>query len=72
VPASAIVTFAGVDKVLVVQDGKSVEKRVNTGRRERNRIEIVSGLERGEQVIVDPGNLVGGERVSVVDAANRS
>lgn len=72
VPASAIVTFAGVDKVLVVQDGKSVEKRVSTGRRERNRIEIVSGLERGEQVIVDPGNLVGGERVSVVDAANRS
>ena len=70
IPASAIVTFAGVDKVLVVQDGKSVEKRVNTGRRERNRIEVVSGLDRGEQVIVDPGNLVGGERVSVVDAAN--
>jgi RND family efflux transporter MFP subunit len=70
IPSSAIVTFAGVDKVLVVQDGKSVEKRVNTGRRERNRIEIVSGLARGEQVIVDPGNLVGGERVSVVDAAN--
>jgi RND family efflux transporter MFP subunit len=70
IPASAIVTFAGVDKVLVVQDGKSVEKRVSTGRRERNRIEIVSGLDRGEQVVVDPGNLTGGERVSVVDAAN--
>jgi RND family efflux transporter MFP subunit len=70
IPASAIVTFAGVDKVLVVQDGKSVEKRVNTGRREHNRIEIVSGVARGEQVIVDPGNLVGGERVSIVDAAN--
>jgi RND family efflux transporter MFP subunit len=70
IPASAIVTFAGVDKVLVVQDGKSVEKRVNTGRRERNRVEIVSGLDRGEQVVVDPGNLVGGERVSIVNAAN--
>src|SRR5262249_32892853 len=70
VPASAIVTFAGVDKVLVVQDGKSVEKRVNTGRREHDRVEIVTGLERGEQVVVDPGNLVGGERVSIVDAAN--
>jgi len=70
IPASAIVTFAGVDKVLVVLDGKSVEKRVNTGRRERDRIEIVSGLTRGEQVIVDPGNLAGGERVSIVDAAN--
>jgi RND family efflux transporter MFP subunit len=70
VPASALVTFAGVDKVLIVRDGKSVEKRVNTGRREGNRIEIVSGLDAGEQVIVDPGNLVAGERVSVRKAEN--
>lgn len=70
VPTSALVTFAGVDKVLVVADGKSVEKRVSTGRREGDRVEIVSGLNAGEQVVVDPGNLVGGERVSVANAAN--
>lgn len=69
VPASALVTFAGVDKVLVVKDGKSVEKRVSTGRREGDRIEIVSGLDAGEQVIIDPGNLVGGQRVSVANAS---
>ena len=63
VPASALVTFAGVDKVLVVKDGKSLEKRVTTGRRDGDRVEIVSGLDAGEQVIVDPGNLVGGEPV---------
>jgi multidrug efflux pump subunit AcrA (membrane-fusion protein) len=72
VPASALVTFAGVDKVLVVKDGKSLEKRVNTGRRDGERIEIVSGLDAGEQVIVDPGNLVGGEPVSIANASNRT
>ncbi len=72
VPASALVTFAGVDKVLVVKDGKSLEKRVNTGRRDGDRIEIVSGLGAGEQVIVDPGNLVGGEPVSIANASNRT
>jgi membrane fusion protein, multidrug efflux system len=70
VPASALVTFAGVDKVLIVREGKSVEKRVNIGRRDGDRVEIVSGLDAGEQVIVDPGNLVGGARVSVANAAN--
>ena len=72
VPASALVTFAGVDKVLVVKDGKSLEKRVSTGRRDGDRIEIVSGLGAGEQVIVDPGNLVGGEPVSIANASNRT
>ncbi|MPY89901.1 MAG: efflux RND transporter periplasmic adaptor subunit [Luteitalea sp.] len=65
VPASALVTFAGVDKVLVVQDGKSVEKRVSIGQRAGERLEIVRGLAAGEAVIVDPGNLVAGERVRV-------
>ena len=72
VPASALVTFAGVDKVLVVKDGKSHELRVTTGRREGDRVEIVSGLGAGEQVIVDPGNLVGGEPVSIANASNRT
>jgi multidrug efflux pump subunit AcrA (membrane-fusion protein) len=58
--------------VLVVKDGKSLEKRVSTGRRDGERIEIVSGLDAGEQVIVDPGNLVGGEPVSIANASNRT
>jgi RND family efflux transporter MFP subunit len=70
VPTSAIVTFAGVDKVIVVREGKSLEKRVNIGRRDGARVEIVSGLDAGEQVIVNPGNLVSGERVSIVSAEN--
>ena len=66
VPASAIVTFAGIEKVMTVKDGKSVERRVQTGRKEGARVEIVSGLTAGEVVVAEPGNLTGGQAVSVV------
>jgi RND family efflux transporter MFP subunit len=67
VPATAIVTFAGIEKVLTVKDGKSVERRVQTGRRDGARVEIVSGLTAGEPVVVEPGNLTGGQAVTVVE-----
>jgi RND family efflux transporter MFP subunit len=65
VPAAAVVTFAGVEKVLTVKDGKSEERRVTTGRRIGDRVEIVSGLKAGEPVVVQPGNLIGGQPVTV-------
>jgi RND family efflux transporter MFP subunit len=65
VPSSSIVTFAGVDKVLVVKDGRAAEKRVTIGRRAGSSVEIVAGLTAGEQVIIEPGNLVEGQAVSV-------
>ncbi len=65
IPSSALVTCAGVEKVLTVKDGKVVEKRVSVGRRERDRLEIVSGLAAGEQVIAQPGNLVEGTPVRI-------
>jgi RND family efflux transporter MFP subunit len=66
VPASAIVTFAGIERVITVQDGKAVETRVRTGRRDGDRVEIVEGLEAGTPVVVEPGNLVGGQPVAIV------
>ena len=48
VPASAIVVFAGVEKVIGVKDGKTVELRVQTGSRQGDRVEIVSGLRAGD------------------------
>ena len=65
VPASAVVTFAGIEKVVGVDAGKAVEKRVRTGRKSGDRIEIVEGVKAGEPVIVQPGNIVTGEPVRV-------
>jgi len=67
VPNNAIVTFAGIEKVLVVQNGKALEKPVTTGRRNGEFTEIVSGVNVGEKVIIDPGNLQTGQDVQVVD-----
>jgi HlyD family secretion protein len=65
VPAAAIVTFAGLEKVIGVQDGKAVEKRIRTGRRVGDRVEILEGLAAGEPVVAEPGNLTGGQPVTV-------
>jgi RND family efflux transporter MFP subunit len=64
VPATALVSFAGVDRVFVVKDGKAAERRVTTGRRDGGRVEVIKGLAAGEPVVVSPGNLVDGEAVS--------
>src|SRR3954467_12787383 len=67
VPNNAIVTFAGIEKVIVVQNGKALEKPVTTGRRNTEFTEIVAGIGVGERVVVDPGNLQSGQVVEVVD-----
>lgn len=66
VPNNAIVTFAGIEKVIVVENGKALEKPVTTGRRNGDWTEIVAGVNVGDQVIVDPGNLQSGMAVEVV------
>jgi RND family efflux transporter MFP subunit len=66
VPNNSIVTFAGIEKVIVVQNGKALEKPVTTGRRNGDWTEIVAGVNVGDQVIVDPGNLQSGMTVEVV------
>lgn len=68
VPSSSIVSFAGIDKVVGVEDGKAIEKRVKTGRRNGDQVEIVDGVKPGEAVILQPGNIVSGETVRVVSA----
>jgi RND family efflux transporter MFP subunit len=66
VPTNSIVTFAGIEKVIVAQNGKALEKPVTTGRRSGEWTEIVTGVNVGDQVIVDPGNLQSGQAVEVV------
>lgn len=67
VPFSAVVSFAGIDKVMGVEGGKAVEKRVRTGRRAGDRVEILEGVVAGDPVVITPGNLVGGQPVMVAD-----
>lgn len=66
VPTASIVSFAGIEKVIGVADGKAVEKRVKTGRRSGDRVEILEGAAAGDVVVVEPGNLVDGQPVTVV------
>lgn len=63
VPESALVSFAGIEKVFVVKDGKAAEQIVTTGRRDSGTVEITTGLSAGEQVIAEPGNVVAGQPV---------
>jgi RND family efflux transporter MFP subunit len=67
VPASAVTTFAGIHKVFTVENGRAVEKTVQTGQKSGERIEIAAGLKPGEQVVVRPGNLVTGEAVTTAN-----
>jgi RND family efflux transporter MFP subunit len=63
VPATAVVTFAGVEKVLTVDGPRAAELRVQTGRRLGDRVEIVAGLRAGTPVVAQPGNLTAGQPV---------
>jgi multidrug efflux pump subunit AcrA (membrane-fusion protein) len=69
VPSNAIVTFAGLQKVLTIQNGKAVEKAVSTGRRTAEWTEVLSGVAVGDQVVLAPGNLQSGQPVVVAGAA---
>jgi RND family efflux transporter MFP subunit len=64
VPPNAIVTFAGIDKVILVENGKALEKAVTLGRRGSDWVEIKAGVNVGQSVIIDPGNLQSGQAVN--------
>ena len=63
--ASSIVSFAGLEKVFLVEDGRAVERKVRTGRRSGELVEVLEGLKAGELIVASPGNLVGGTPVAI-------
>jgi RND family efflux transporter MFP subunit len=67
VPHSALVVFAGVEKLLVVQDGKVREQRVRSGRRLGDEVEILDGVTAGDLVITEPGGLAEGVAVRAAE-----
>lgn len=72
VPANAIISFAGIDKVITVEDGKAVEHEVMIGRRDDQWVEVTSGIEAGKAVVVDPGNLQQGQPVTITGDAPKA
>lgn len=66
VPKTSIVTFAGIEKVITVAEGKAVEKNISTGQQIGENIEIVNGLKPGEEIVLEPGNLQSGQNVELI------
>ncbi|MGV7928010.1 MAG: efflux RND transporter periplasmic adaptor subunit [Spirochaetota bacterium] len=66
VPLEAILTDAsGNKRIFSVKDGKAAIARVSTGIESNNRVEIVSGLQAGDQIVVlGHENLKNGVKVS--------
>lgn len=63
VSRAALVSFAGLDKVLLVQDGKAVENPVTLGDSAGDRVEVLRGLQAGQLVVRAPGSLQQGQPV---------
>jgi RND family efflux transporter MFP subunit len=69
VPQEALVTFAGLEKVVLFGTGEAVERTVTTGRREGGWVEISSGLAVGEMVVLAPAGIRTGQPVRVANPA---
>lgn len=60
-PKNALMTFAGIEKVFVYENGKAAERRVATGRILGNEVEILKGVKAGDMVVLDPGGMRAGQ-----------
>jgi RND family efflux transporter MFP subunit len=69
-PLRAVLSYAGVERVFVVEKGAAVERQVKTGRRlPGDRLEILQGLAPGELVVIEGNDrLANGQKV--LTAAN--
>ena len=52
VPQESVVTFAGVNKVFTIKDGKAAEVGVELGDRDGDEVEVLKGLKGNESVVV--------------------
>jgi RND family efflux transporter MFP subunit len=53
-PIAALTRHGQMERVFVVTDGRAVLRLVKTGRAHGDRLEILAGLNAGEQVVVSP------------------
>lgn len=67
IPTTALINFAGIEKVILVQNGKALEKSITTGRRINEWTEVLAGVNVGDTVVLSPGNLQSGMAVQVIE-----
>ena len=66
VPASAVIQRGQMELAFVVADKRAQLRLVKTGKRIGNEIELVSGVDAAEQVVIDGGSgLIDGQPVSI-------
>jgi len=65
VPKSAVIVFAGVEKVMTVEEGAAHEHRIRTGERVGDRVEVLEGLDAGAVVITNGGSIADGTPVTI-------
>lgn len=72
-PASSILTFAGVHKIVIVEDNKAREQRVELGERFEDMIEIRAGLRDSDLIVQRPSaTLTTGMPVKIVSPPDQS
>lgn len=71
-PPDALIIFAGLEKAVLVADGKAVERTIKTGRRGNGWVEVVSGITVDDLVILDPAGLHTGQPVTVATPASQA
>lgn len=54
VPASALRIIGQIESVFVIADGKAVLRIIKTGTQDGPQVQILAGLEAGEQIIISP------------------
>lgn len=65
-PASAVIQRGQMELVFIVADSRAQLRIVKTGKRVGNEVELVSGVEAGEKIVVEgAGSLVDGQPVEV-------
>ena len=65
IQSEALITFAGIEKVMVIENGRAKERAVVTGRRGPGWVEIVAGLRHAEQVVLSPAGMRTGDLVRI-------